>query len=166
MCIRDRHRSLSQSSGRHRLGMRSTPQLPREELRLRPIGIHGTEVGILPVSYTHLDVYKRQRCICTDSFLQPPQTAGASIRTSEESTPRTTVSVSYTHLDVYKRQIICTFCFPCYTLGIGMLLGQRITQFRGHGDSVVVVIITALQGQFIVDYFEYIYGKREEREEE
>lgn len=29
--------------------MRSTPQLPREELRLRPIGIHGTEVGILLV---------------------------------------------------------------------------------------------------------------------
>ena len=43
--------------------------------------------------------------------------------------------------------IICTFCFPFYTLGIGMLLGQRITQFRGHGDSVVVVIITALQGK-------------------
>ena len=40
---------LSQSGGRHRLGMRSTPQLPGEELRLRPIGIHGTEVGILLV---------------------------------------------------------------------------------------------------------------------
>ena len=42
-------RDMPGSSGRHRLGMRSTPQLPREELRLRPIGIHGTEVGILLV---------------------------------------------------------------------------------------------------------------------
>ena len=51
---------------------------------------------LVPVSYTHLDVYKRQEYHLTDSrfnynsnILKPHQRIK---------------SVSYTHLDVYKRQ--------------------------------------------------------------
>ena len=43
----------------------------------------------MPVSYTHLDVYKRQRYPGTPP--QPP--------------PDRARPVSYTHLDVYKRQL-------------------------------------------------------------
>ena len=55
---------------------------------------------LLPVSYTHLDVYKRQA-------LYPPMT----VAVSKPRFPRYLASfmllppVSYTHLDVYKRQI-------------------------------------------------------------
>ena len=49
---------------------------------------------IFPVSYTHLDVYKRQDISC-------------SVGVTFVETPRVIfdeISVSYTHLDVYKRQ--------------------------------------------------------------
>ena len=49
----------------------------------------GNSKGIRPVSYTHLDVYKRQEF--TFSFTNE----------AEDIKP-----VSYTHLDVYKRQLM------------------------------------------------------------
>ena len=52
----------------------------------------------MPVSYTHLDVYKRQR-VCR---ALPGADEGADHRLPD----REAVSaVSYTHLDVYKRQL-------------------------------------------------------------
>ena len=54
----------------------------------------------IPVSYTHLDVYKRQMLHClTIRFWK--------ISESETKTPQMNKSlpVSYTHLDVYKRQV-------------------------------------------------------------
>ena len=58
-------------------------------------------VGMGPVSYTHLDVYKRQSTWCWKAR----RTSAA--RSASRPTPCRTsvVSVSYTHLDVYKRQI-------------------------------------------------------------
>ena len=52
-----------------------------------------TTYNIQPVSYTHLDVYKRQR---------HNQATRDILRQSKNRTIRT--PVSYTHLDVYKRQ--------------------------------------------------------------
>ena len=46
--------------------------------------------SIMPVSYTHLDVYKRQGCYDCHS--------------NESKYPWYSNAVSYTHLDVYKRQ--------------------------------------------------------------
>ena len=48
---------------------------------------------IQPVSYTHLDVYKRQHQQCYDSFYSKYGLLHSSYN-----------PVSYTHLDVYKRQ--------------------------------------------------------------
>ena len=63
-------------------------------------------IMIIPVSYTHLDVYKRQaynnasilwRCVSIDNN-GPLMLADKIVDTL--------ASVSYTHLDVYKRQIL------------------------------------------------------------
>ena len=51
---------------------------------------------IEPVSYTHLDVYKRQ--------LPEPGCSSPTRATSSTAMPRCRTTVSYTHLDVYKRQ--------------------------------------------------------------
>ena len=48
----------------------------------------------MPVSYTHLDVYKRQVAALRDEILQRGGNCLGAI------------TVSYTHLDVYKRQVI------------------------------------------------------------
>ena len=83
---------------------------------------------IRPVSYTHLDVYKRQAYIEADSLvlLQTAQEQAKTVnRTSNGVTvdgdfpwyiqfqvqlnndkSDSSVPVSYTHLDVYKRQIL------------------------------------------------------------
>ena len=62
-----------------------------------------------PVSYTHLDVYKRQQDVLADGE------GNLIVDISDYRTPknkftiRTDVkdqSVSYTHLDVYKRQVL------------------------------------------------------------
>ncbi|QCD89886.1 hypothetical protein DEO72_LG4g838 [Vigna unguiculata] len=50
-------------------------------------------MSVRAVSYTHLDVYKRQTLECEMSKLQKGRTM--SVR-----------AVSYTHLDVYKRQTL------------------------------------------------------------
>ena len=51
------------------------------------------------VSYTHLDVYKRQGEICTGEVVN------ISSPSPSQTVPMSSIgSVSYTHLDVYKRQ--------------------------------------------------------------
>ena len=60
---------------------------------------------MLPVSYTHLDVYKRQvyehtRCCHPDEISWKSH-----LLYSNPLVPCGTWSVSYTHLDVYKRQV-------------------------------------------------------------
>ena len=98
-------------------------------------------IGMRPVSYTHLDVYKRQgwtsqRAFCLFAGLQPgagPGKDGAG-----------TGPVSYTHLDVYKRQPedlprIFEKGYTGYNgrsdkkaSGIGLYLCRRICQNLGH----------------------------------
>ena len=53
--------------------------------------------GVLPVSYTHLDVYKRQ-------VLGNAQLDGGVATLEVRAHGRH--AVSYTHLDVYKRQLL------------------------------------------------------------
>ena len=62
-----------------------------------------TDVGAGSVSYTHLDVYKRQD---EDNISMNMWMKGAPERKVFSAlSPMTEGSVSYTHLDVYKRQI-------------------------------------------------------------
>ena len=79
---------------------------------------------VLPVSYTHLDVYKRQRVLSAKAELFLPneiiQQATIQLCRSRSNTFEITgnrdmvwregfrgpYAVSYTHLDVYKRQYI------------------------------------------------------------
>ena len=53
----------------------------------------------IAVSYTHLDVYKRQQRLQDQERTHP----GSPVHKPDHSTP---LPVSYTHLDVYKRQRI------------------------------------------------------------
>ena len=59
---------------------------------------------LLPVSYTHLDVYKRQVPTMIKKENKPLIYIYNTHQT-EEYTPSSLVAVSYTHLDVYKRQV-------------------------------------------------------------
>ena len=68
----------------------------------------------MPVSYTHLDVYKRQEetmmgNIKGVTLKEVKQLKALAVRGAEaEQTVKqqaNTIAVSYTHLDVYKRQI-------------------------------------------------------------
>ena len=62
---------------------------------------------LLPVSYTHLDVYKRQVIGCTlHAFLH--LMIGLPLRLDVTKVRASNRTVSYTHLDVYKRQVINT----------------------------------------------------------
>ena len=58
--------------------------------------------SVTPVSYTHLDVYKRQRHprLLRRGSRKPAQRGGAHGRVQRQALH----PVSYTHLDVYKRQ--------------------------------------------------------------
>ena len=56
----------------------------------------GRQVNLVPVSYTHLDVYKRQG--------QPHPVAGSTELAVHRCNKADAAPVSYTHLDVYKRQ--------------------------------------------------------------
>ena len=60
--------------------------------------------GDIPVSYTHLDVYKRQVLgnVNRGSEKQGDRRREAVDRKGKA---RSKISVSYTHLDVYKRQV-------------------------------------------------------------
>ena len=66
-----------------------------------------------PVSYTHLDVYKRQVYPNLPIFLPPKATERKIILKKDSLTILGSVftppftPVSYTHLDVYKRQVHC-----------------------------------------------------------
>ena len=57
-------------------------------------------VSIKPVSYTHLDVYKRQSLYNTCFKLPSAE------RTYDSTSTFCCETVSYTHLDVYKRQVL------------------------------------------------------------
>ena len=56
---------------------------------------------LLPVSYTHLDVYKRQIEVWYTNDIPFRGTPQANV-----GVPDGLVPVSYTHLDVYKRQTV------------------------------------------------------------
>ena len=88
------------------------------EVRGLQTRVHG------PVSYTHLDVYKRQgeeRRATYSPFLPiSPKTGrvlyvpmksidaeAGTITFDDEDGEEITIPVSYTHLDVYKRQYVC-----------------------------------------------------------
>ena len=65
--------------------------------------------SILSVSYTHLDVYKRQeeayRSVCLSTpALQAEKALWEEYRDRRSRLTDTAMAVSYTHLDVYKRQ--------------------------------------------------------------
>ena len=68
-----------------------------------------------PVSYTHLDVYKRQYYHLTKEKVPKRKSAAAGIACGREGGKggakerrlRRLKAVSYTHLDVYKRQYSC-----------------------------------------------------------
>ena len=74
--------------------------------------------GVTAVSYTHLDVYKRQRIVCFDIKELGKQLKKIGMlviqnqvwnrvtmnRSAHKSTRYYVDAVSYTHLDVYKRQ--------------------------------------------------------------
>ena len=55
-----------------------------------------------PVSYTHLDVYKRQRQMIPWSAFSAVDLRSSSIKAKRVAIR--SAAVSYTHLDVYKRQ--------------------------------------------------------------
>ena len=59
-------------------------------------------IGYNPVSYTHLDVYKRQGTEAAGMKESAESSTAQSTDVSDLSGP-----VSYTHLDVYKRQSVC-----------------------------------------------------------
>ena len=63
--------------------------------------------AVVPVSYTHLDVYKRQELelTCEQLEVQPPAAEELlGLFKKYEFKRWTADAVSYTHLDVYKRQ--------------------------------------------------------------
>ena len=66
-----------------------------------------SETFLKPVSYTHLDVYKRQVLLASVSACAA-RAAGSSSAKGVSARPahRAMWAVSYTHLDVYKRQVL------------------------------------------------------------
>ena len=120
MCIRDR-RSLARESFAEWL-LQGIADRRIEgtsliiDLRLDDALIHSVTLRqfcnrLMPVSYTHLDVYKRQATIST-ALVPSSATMRPCTRPSTYRPPLNTRSpckvtcgpVSYTHLDVYKRQ--------------------------------------------------------------
>ena len=63
-------------------------------------------MGIVAVSYTHLDVYKRQ---VSPTF----RTAANAVNILRQVAVNGIIAVSYTHLDVYKRQVLQWRPFRC-----------------------------------------------------
>ena len=79
-------------------------------------------VRIFTVSYTHLDVYKRQESGKQPAAVYSGRTGGINLQKTVDNTVirwysqmvvkkqvEYPLSVSYTHLDVYKRQVYRTF---------------------------------------------------------
>ena len=82
----------------------------------------------IPVSYTHLDVYKRQVCDPEAEYFPLVQKLGGQvIRIS----PVSTDSVSYTHLDVYKRQLQTLVI----ALGAGLAVWGVVNLMEGYGND-------------------------------
>ena len=67
---------------------------------------YSKEYGTFPVSYTHLDVYKRQLLLLGTVFscTQAEQDYASYVNPFIGTGGHGHTSVSYTHLDVYKRQ--------------------------------------------------------------
>ena len=82
----------------------------------------------MPVSYTHLDVYKRQ-----------DKGGFAHIGNSHHHGPHR--PVSYTHLDVYKRQVFICCTFGLFTDGLSAF---DEAYARGDFDKVVTTDLTYL----------------------
>ena len=72
------------------------------QLLLLAAGVLMLLFGLWPVSYTHLDVYKRQLPGNTRMVSTPPRSC--TWMSSPAGQMPSSVTVSYTHLDVYKRQ--------------------------------------------------------------
>ena len=69
---------------------------------------YSKDVGLEPVSYTHLDVYKRQLKDMEPELGQPRYTTMdvSSAYDAFQEDGQRMAAVSYTHLDVYKRQAL------------------------------------------------------------
>ena len=97
MCIRDRYREcLDKTVGKCTISRHNIPNIRFEQCidrRTDQTVPHIMKRTFIPVSYTHLDVYKRQNQIRSKRV----QFFIAEHRIFP-------VPVSYTHLDVYKRQ--------------------------------------------------------------
>ena len=122
MCIRDRAKPIRKYLGggyEVTASMGHIRDLPQSQLGIdvehgyapQYINIKGKEKIIKElkslakaVSYTHLDVYKRQRCIRTARWASPSTARRALSATTATRPSARTTPVSYTHLDVYKRQ--------------------------------------------------------------
>ena len=64
----------------------------------------------VPVSYTHLDVYKRQAFCAAQSFWLEDYALFMAVKAEQGQAGL--AAVSYTHLDVYKRQAISKALSP------------------------------------------------------
>ena len=95
--------------------------------------------GVRPVSYTHLDVYKRQLYDLSErlrlrGWQVPAFTLGGEatdivvmrIMCRRGFEMDFAEPVSYTHLDVYKRQILATAAFARNTIGNMVFLDQFV----------------------------------------
>ena len=69
-------------------------------------GVKREAPSYIPVSYTHLDVYKRQEEPRVESFHYEGGLVSfiTFLNENKEAINPTVITVSYTHLDVYKRQ--------------------------------------------------------------
>ena len=74
-------------------------------------GNENSIVGVVAVSYTHLDVYKRQSFI-NAKLLEPITRLSKAMKKVSQGDfeqhleTNSRIAVSYTHLDVYKRQVL------------------------------------------------------------
>ena len=91
-------------------------------LHAHPPTATGYAVAHIPVSYTHLDVYKRQLCGCRRRYRG---TDFACRNGAARHSRKGAVSVSYTHLDVYKRQGIGTVV-------TAFMMGPVVAFFNKH----------------------------------
>ena len=88
-----------------------------------------------PVSYTHLDVYKRQvvnlvysDVVAIRAFISP---CSGLIPSAATAVNASIIAVSYTHLDVYKRQVGTAFAQPRNIVvkrGFAYLSETRLTE--------------------------------------
>ena len=106
MCIRDREKAEEKLDAATE---KSFAELEKElEYKNNDDGM---PYRMEPVSYTHLDVYKRQQEAGAVFVLQR---TGKAENIFYRKDMQTVQPVSYTHLDVYKRQqvIYCAVTFP------------------------------------------------------